>query len=121
MTKKMKFWLSAVLFTISTQSFANNAQGLSAEQMFQVLASEISLQRGEPSIAYQTYMGMARTTGDGRLAQRAMEIAIAANSPSLALDAARLWDELAPKEGKSIFATLLILSLIHISEPTRRS
>jgi outer membrane biogenesis lipoprotein LolB len=110
MTKKIKFWLSAVLLTISAQGFANNAQGLSAEQMFQVLASEIGLQRGEASIAYQTYLGMARTTGDARLAQRAMEIAIAANSPSLALDAARLWDELDPKEAKSIFATLLIIN-----------
>ena len=63
---------------------AGDANGLSAEQVFQVLASEIGLQRGEAGIAYQTYIGLARNTRDGRLAQRAMEIAIAANSPHLA-------------------------------------
>jgi len=89
---------------------AGDANGLSAEQVFQVLASEIGLQRGEAGIAYQTYIGLARNTRDGRLAQRAMEIAIAANSPNLALEAARLWDELDPNEAKKIFSTLLMIN-----------
>jgi hypothetical protein len=113
MTNKFKFWLITALLTVSTQimaSKAGNANGLTAEQVFQVLASEIGLQRGEASIAYQTYIGLARNSRDGRLAQRAMEIAIAANSPNLALDAARLWDELDPKEAKGIFGTLLMIN-----------
>lgn len=113
MTNKLKFWLIAGLLSASTQIMANkavNANGLSAEQVFQVLASEIGLQRGEAGIAYQTYMGMARNSRDGRLAQRAMEIAIAANSPNLALDAVRLWDELDPKEAKNILSTLLMIN-----------
>lgn len=113
MTNKLKFWVGAALLAISTHGLAangNSSESLTAEQMFQVLASEIGLQRGEAGIAYQTYIGMARNNRDARLAQRAMEIAIAANSPSLALDAARLWDELDPKEAKSIFSTLLMIN-----------
>jgi len=113
MTNKLKFWLITVLLSVSTPIMANkagDANGLSAEQVFQVLASEIGLQRGEAGIAYQTYIGLARNTRDGRLAQRAMEIAIAANSPNLALEAARLWDELDPNEAKKIFSTLLMIN-----------
>lgn len=113
MTNKLNFFLFSVLLAASTPSLANKAgndNNLSAEQVFQILASEIGLQRGEASIAYQTYIGMARNSRDGRLAQRAMEIAIAANSPDLALDAARLWDEIDPKEAKNIFGTLLMIN-----------
>lgn len=110
MTKIIKFLISATLIAIGSQIHASPSQGLTAEQMFQVLASEIGLQRGEASLAYQTYMSMARNTNDGRLAQRAMEIAIAANAPTLALDAARLWDELNPQEAKSVFGTLLMIN-----------
>jgi outer membrane biogenesis lipoprotein LolB len=113
MTNKLKFWLVTLALSVSTPIMANKAGdaiGLSAEQVFQILASEIGLQRGEAGIAYQTYIGMARNSRDGRLAQRAMEIAIAANSPNLALDAARLWDELEPKEAKKIFGTLLMIN-----------
>ncbi|MFM8153436.1 MAG: hypothetical protein ACKN8Y_09000, partial [Polynucleobacter victoriensis] len=91
MTRKLTIWLCAILITggAHNASYAAN-EGLTAEQVFQVLASEISLQRGEAGIAYQTYMSMARNSSDGKLAQRAMEIAIAANAPELALDAAKL-------------------------------
>jgi outer membrane biogenesis lipoprotein LolB/Flp pilus assembly protein TadD len=55
-------------------------------------------------------MSMARSLRDGPLAQRAMEIAIAGNSPELALDAAKLWDEINPKDAKDILTTLLMLN-----------
>ncbi len=110
MTSKIKLWLASFLTIISIQGWANPSSGLSAEQMFQILASEISLQRGEASLAYQTYMSMARSAGDAELAKRAMEIAIAGNSSELALDAAKLWDELNPKEAKEILTTLLMIN-----------
>lgn len=89
------------------------AQGATGEQVFEILASEIALQRGEPGLAYQTYLSLARQTGDPRLAQRAMEIAIAANAPGLALDAASVWDSLAPASDtkpKEVLVTLLMLN-----------
>jgi len=110
MTIKPKFLLSILLASASLQVWSAPAKSLTEEQMFQILASEISLQRGEASAAYQTYMSMARSLRDGPLAQRAMEIAIAGNSPELALDAARLWDEINPKDAKEILTTLLMLN-----------
>ena len=61
------------------------------EAVFEVLASEIALQRGEAGLAFNTYLEMARQYNDPRLAQRAMEIAITNGSPSLALQAAQSW------------------------------
>jgi outer membrane biogenesis lipoprotein LolB/Flp pilus assembly protein TadD len=81
--------------------------------VFEVLASEIALQRGEAGLAYNTYMEMARQYQDPRLAQRAMEIGIAGGSPELALQAAKVWDSLAPTSDtkpKEVFITLLILN-----------
>ena len=83
------------------------------EGVFEVLASEIALQRGEAGLAYNTYMEMARQYRDPRLAQRAMEIAITAGSPDLALQATQLWDTLTPPsetKPKEVLITLLALS-----------
>jgi len=85
----------------------------SGEAIFEVLASEIALQRGEAGLAFSTYLEMARQYQDPRLAQRAMEIAIAAGSPNLALQAAQSWDSLVPASDtkpKEVLITLLILS-----------
>lgn len=83
------------------------------EAVFEVLASEIALQRGEAGLAFNTYLEMARQYNDPRLAQRAMEIAITNGSPSLALQAAQSWDSLTPASDtkpKEVLVTLLILS-----------
>lgn len=81
--------------------------------MFEVLASEIALQRGEAGLAYNTYLELARKLDDPRLAQRAMEIAITAGAPDLALQAAETWDDLAgpsQTKPKEVLVTLLILN-----------
>jgi len=83
------------------------------EGVFEVLASEIALQRGEAGLAYNTYLEMARQYKDPRLAQRAMEIAISGGSPDLALQAAKTWDELSPTSDtkpKEVLITLLVLN-----------
>ena len=43
--------------------------------LFQLIASEIALQRNELGAAYSTYMNVAEETGDPRLAERAVQIA----------------------------------------------
>lgn len=94
-------------------SFAQPNHPETGEAVFEVLASEIALQRGEAGLAYNTYMEMARQYRDPRLAQRAMEIAITAGSPDLALQATQLWDSLAPPsetKPKEVLITLLALS-----------
>ena len=98
---------------ISLSSQAQTAGQQTGEAMFEVLASEIALQRGEAGLAYNTYMEMARQYKDPRLAQRAMEIAIGGGSPDLALQAAQTWDELSPPsqtKPKEVLITLLVLS-----------
>jgi predicted Zn-dependent protease len=85
---------------------------LSSQIVFQVLAAEVALQRDQPAPAYQTYVALARDTHDPRMAQRATEIALAAQSPSDALTAAQLWQQYAPTSERAaqLDASLLVLS-----------
>lgn len=85
---------------------------LTSQIVFQVLAAEIALQRNQPAPAYQTYLALARDTHDPRMAQRAAEIAIAAQSPADALTAAQLWRQYAPgsERAAQLDASLLVLS-----------
>lgn len=85
---------------------------LTADILYRVLAAEISTQRGVVGPAYQTYVELARNTRDPRFAQRATEIAFNARSAQQALDAARLWTELAPTSAgaRQVLSTLLVLS-----------
>ncbi|WP_233828107.1 tetratricopeptide repeat protein [Paraburkholderia sp. ZP32-5] len=85
---------------------------LSSQIVFQVLAAEIALQRDQPAPAYQTYLALARDTHDPRMAQRATEIALAAQSPTDALAAAQLWQQYAPDSERAaqLDASLLVLS-----------
>ncbi len=95
------------------RAFAQTNEAQVGQPIFEILASEIALQRGEAGLAYNTYMEMAREYRDPRLAQRAMEIGIAGGSPELALNAAKTWDSLAPAsqtKPKEVLVTLLVLS-----------
>jgi tetratricopeptide (TPR) repeat protein len=85
---------------------------LSSQIVFQVLAAEVALQRNQPAPAYQTYLALARDTHDPRMAQRATEIALAAQSPTDALAAAQLWQQYAPNSERAaqLDASLLVLS-----------
>ncbi|WP_206954598.1 tetratricopeptide repeat protein [Trinickia acidisoli] len=85
---------------------------LTSQIVFQVLAAEIALQREQPAPAYQTYLALARDTHDPRMAERAAEIALGAQSPSDALAAAQLWREYAPnsERAEQLDASLLVLS-----------
>ncbi len=84
---------------------------LSSQIVFQVLAAEVALQRGQPAPAYQTYLAIACDTHDPRFAQRATEIAIAAQNPNDALTSAQLWSQYAPhsEHASQLSASLLIV------------
>lgn len=69
---------------------------LTPEIVFQLLASEIAAQRGQTANATATYLALARKIRDPRLARRATELALSERSVERALQAARLWHELAP-------------------------
>jgi len=69
---------------------------LSPQILFQLLAADLAAQRGEVGSAWTTYMAVARTTRDARIARRAAEVAIGARALDEAVQSAQLWRELAP-------------------------
>ena len=83
---------------------------LTDDILFQVMASEIGLQRGLPGNAFRTYVALARETRDPRFAQRATEIAFTARAVDQALEGARLWNEIDPAAAapKQLIQSLLI-------------
>lgn len=85
---------------------------LTSQILFRVLAAEIALQRHLFAPAYQTYLALARETHDPRMAQRAAEIALYAQSLSDALTAVRMWRHEAPHSRRAarFEARILILS-----------
>ncbi|WGY68075.1 tetratricopeptide repeat protein [Burkholderia cepacia] len=85
---------------------------LTSQIVYQVLAAEVALQRNQPAPAYQTYLALARDTRDPRMAQRATEIALGAQSPADALSAANLWRQYAPDSNRAsqVDAALLVLA-----------
>ena len=97
---------------LGSNALAQSENTGNGEAVFEILASEIALQRGEAGLAYNTYLELARRYQDPRLAQRAMEIAINAGASDLALQAAQTWQSLAPAQTKpkEVLVTLLILN-----------
>lgn len=69
---------------------------LSSQLLFQLLAADLAAQRGEIGSAWTTYMAVARSTRDARIARRAAEVAIGARAIDEAVQSAQLWRELAP-------------------------
>ena len=71
-------------------------QELTPPMLFDFLLGETAFQRGDPEIATHTYLKLARTTRDPRVAQRATEIALQSRQPLPALEAANIWATLDP-------------------------
>lgn len=87
---------------------------LSSSLLFQLIASEIALQRNELGAAFSTYMKVAVETGDPRLAERAVQIAQAAQAPKEILKSVVLWNKLAP--GNKNAQEMLIRVGLHFQE-----
>ncbi|MGH8701663.1 MAG: tetratricopeptide repeat protein, partial [Burkholderiales bacterium] len=83
---------------------------LSEELLFKMMLAEVALQRGQPHIAVQTYLELARETRDPRIAQRATEVAWNARFSSAALEAAGIWLQVDPgsAQARQIIAALLV-------------
>jgi len=85
-------------------------QELTAPLLFDFLLAETALQRGDQDLAIHTYLKLARTTRDPRVAQRATEVALHARQPLAALEAAKMWVELEPDavSARQTVAALLV-------------
>ncbi len=69
---------------------------LTSALMYQLMAAEVAVQRGDLGSAFAVYMKLARETRDPRLARRAAELALQGRAVAQGLEAAQLWHELAP-------------------------
>jgi tetratricopeptide (TPR) repeat protein len=74
----------------------SSAEDLSEPTLYDFLVGEIALQRGDLPLAAKTYLELAQSTRDPRVARRAVEVANQAKEPELALEAARLWYDIEP-------------------------
>lgn len=86
------------------------AQELTAKVVYQLLLAEIAVQRGRLNVAMATYIDVAKSTKDPRIAQRATEIAIYTRQPREALEAAKLWAEVDPQsqQARQIIVSVLM-------------
>jgi tetratricopeptide (TPR) repeat protein len=84
-------------------------QDLTAPILFDFLMGETALQRGDRDVASESYLRLAKTTRDPRVAQRATEVALLSRKPVHALDAAKLWVEL---DSNSVIAHQTIAALL---------
>jgi tetratricopeptide (TPR) repeat protein len=69
---------------------------LTDDLLYRFLFAEVALQRGHPHLAAQTYLDLARTTRDPRVARRAAQIAYETNQMGKAIEAFELWLQLDP-------------------------
>lgn len=74
---------------------------LTEEIFYKIITAEIANQRGSWQGAYVTLYSVAEQTRDPRIAKRAAEIALAAKQSGEALQAVRLWRELAPNSNEA--------------------
>lgn len=81
---------------------------LTGDIFFRILASEIAAQRGMYGTAGNTMLGLARESGDPRIARRAVEFFLAASNLPSGLEAARVWAQLAPEDAEAVSTELAL-------------
>ena len=74
---------------------------LSSALMYQLIAAEVAVQRGDVGSAFAVYIKLARETRDPRLARRAAELALQGRAMPQGLEAAQVWLELAPNSSEA--------------------
>ena len=74
---------------------------LTPQVLYRILVGDIALQRGDAAMAARAYFEAARDARDAVLARRATEIALFARQRTLALEAAKLWQQLDPKADRA--------------------
>jgi tetratricopeptide (TPR) repeat protein len=90
---------------------------LTADLFYEILMGEMTARNGDPGSGYALVLDAARRLRDGKLFQRAVEIALQSRSGDAALAAARAWQETLPtsRDARRIELQILI-ALGRISE-----
>ena len=90
---------------------------LDAELFYQIFLGEVSAQTNDPGAGYAFILDAARRSGDGRLYQRAADIALQSRSGEYALAAARAWKEALPESREANrYALQILVALNRIGE-----
>ena len=80
---------------------SQSADELTSDVLYRILVGDVAMQRGDPALAARAYFEAARAAQDPVLARRATEVALFARQRSLALEAAKLWQQLDPKADRA--------------------
>jgi len=90
---------------------------LTDQIVYEFLLAEIAGQRGNPVLAAQAYVDLARRTRDPRIARRAVDVSRAARQPAAAVESARIWLEADP-DSRDALRTLtgLLVSTNRVEE-----
>src|SRR5262249_21916067 len=75
---------------------------LNEPTLYDFMLGEIALQRGEPRLAAQTYVDLAKRTRDPRVARSAVEVASQGQQQDLAIEAAKVWQDLEPSSPQAL-------------------
>ena len=81
---------------------------IDASTMFQILAAEMMVQKGQPAQAYDVIYELAFTTRDAELAARAFELSITTSDAQKIEAATNLWREVSPQAPEAWRASFLI-------------
>src|SRR5262245_22545152 len=82
---------------------------LNEPTLYEFLLGEIALQRGDAELAAKTYLDLAKRTRDPRVARRAVEVASQAKLADIAIDAAKLWQDIEPTSLQALQVTAALL------------
>ena len=101
---------AAVTLAACGAAAQTEAPELSESTLYELLLGEIALQRGDAALAANTYLEVAKSTRDPRVARRAIEIANFARMPEVALEAAKTWHDIEPASPQAlqVLAAMLI-------------
>ena len=91
-------------------SASDEKSSLTPSRMFQILAADVAMQRGEYDVAAKIYLELASMLKEARLARRAAQAATLARQPALVLEAAKVWAQLEPDsaQARNTLAAVLI-------------
>ncbi len=100
------------------------SSALDSELFYQLLLGELNAREGEPGTGYSLLLDAARKTNDGRIYQRAVDIALQSRSGESALAAARAWRQALPTSREANRYLLQILiglnRIAETQEPLKR-
>ncbi|WP_083686406.1 tetratricopeptide repeat protein [Rhodoferax koreense] len=91
---------------------------MTAELFYELLLGELNLGGGDPGTAFSLILDGARKANDGRLYQRAVEIALQTRAGDAALQAARAWQQAQPESREANRYLLQILILLNRPQET---